>query len=145
MREQTQSRGIVAIQGQEMRIARIIGALALGLCTFAWAGGPGADAADGPVATRCSHDWPDDFSMQEYCAKRQKEGLTFWHNFEKSYGKKGVAGRILKKCHHDGNDLYGTDWNMAAYCLKQQAEAAKRLGKLRAKPTSGSARSAASR
>ena len=119
-------------------MTRIGWALILLLAASGAAFGAGEDEG---IAARCENEWPQDYAMQEYCAGRQQDGLTALHDFMARYGitpendrsrydSGDPPARILHDCASEWHDRFGTDWNMTAYCVRRQEEAAKRLGKL---------------
>ena len=96
----------------------------------------------------CSDQWPGDYSMQETCIEQQKEGLTTMVAFFTRHGidyqalsdkimneletpadvdKLTTPERIVFECMGD----WLPDMSMVAYCVTNQEDAAKRLGKLK--------------
>lgn len=86
------------------------------------------------MARFCKNEWPSDYQMEEYCRKQQLDGLRSLNariaSYKSSGGKPEVLEAILRKC---GEDWYNAtaqtnDYQMWDYCVKQQVEAAKRMG-----------------
>jgi hypothetical protein len=76
--------------------------------------------------------------MQEHCVQKQEEGLSAAGEFRRRHGidtvdelferyeSGDVAAIIAVECIKD----WGENFDMRAYCIQRQEEAARRLGKL---------------
>ncbi len=68
----------------------------------------------------CRREWPDNFSMQSYCLKREAEGMIAFKRVNDELGK--PLERALEKCTKEWTKDRLPDWSMIAYCAKRQAE-----------------------
>ena len=105
-------------------------ALALALLILATPGTAG-------VKEYCANQWPTDFEMQEYCIKQQYEAVFEIKIFAKRFGfwgdntldgtavqqamsKKNPWTIMIAKCFTDWDTDAGIDYEMVAYCPRQQ-------------------------
>lgn len=73
----------------------------------------------------CTAKWPVNYSMREYCQKRQAKSINNILDFA-TVNKKGTIGyRILARCFKKWKPNY----NMTMYCTKRQHAAYKRIKK----------------
>lgn len=81
------------------------------------------------VRENCAADWPDDYSMQEFCINQQVEAAQRLNAVIERYGTKGetAESRVLDKCASDWQKGDGFDYTMVEFCWNQQAEALNRL------------------
>ncbi|PHS48791.1 MAG: hypothetical protein COB05_04590 [Marinobacter sp.] len=93
------------------------------------------------ITEECENEWPGNYQMQEYCAKKAAGGARAIHAFlarhdmtMDNWVKQSVRGKvpalILKKC----NEEWHPDLKMIAYCLEKEEVAAIRLGKIGGAP-----------
>ena len=84
------------------------------------------------MKARCEDKWPADFRMQEYCLERQLESYHRFYELEREYDREEVWSQIQHHCVSKwlGEERVGLNWVMLAYCIEQQIESAKRLGKI---------------
>lgn len=93
-----------------------------------------AEDVNSEIARFCKNEWPSDFTMEEYCRKRQAEGITSLtqrvDTYKASGGNAQVLNDILQKCGQEwwNATARALDYSMWDYCVKQQIEAAKRMG-----------------
>ena len=88
-----------------------------------------AGAPDG-VRENCAEDWPDDYTMQEFCISQQVEAAQRMVPVVERYGgsdNDSPEARALKKCANDWQKGDGFDFTMVEFCWKQQSEALERL------------------
>ena len=80
------------------------------------------------VQIRCQEEWPGDFRMQKHCQNNQYEGYeNFWDTASsfRSLSRED-ANLAIYGCIKDWVDKT-PDWQMLAYCIKNQYEAFQEL------------------
>ena len=96
------------------------------LLTAASATGPfDPNKAEQLSRQHCAAKWPSDFEMQDYCLKQQRQGM---HDYalELSDAPKPLIGPLYN-CAVKWTENGIPDFEMIAYCGKQQVEAYQRL------------------
>lgn len=104
----------------------IVGTLVLSIKSF---------AAD--LASDCAKEWPGNYQMQEHCQKQMVQGAKDIYAYLARYGmttdtvfshrQRGeVPALIYERCMKE----WDKDFRMAAFCLKREEEAGRRLGKI---------------
>jgi hypothetical protein len=68
----------------------------------------------------CAGEWPNDFSMQNYCLKGQAEGMLRFKAASDTIGK--PLEKALEKCTEQWTKARVPDWSMIGYCAKNQAD-----------------------
>jgi hypothetical protein len=75
----------------------------------------------GEIGAKCAADWPDDYRMQEYCVKTQRESSD-------ALDARSMTGSreqgIRAKCQKDWSD----DYKMRNYCEEQQLKSLRAIG-----------------
>lgn len=71
------------------------------------------------IKNHCQKEWPDDFKMQAYCIKQQKNAVNVLEQGPPDDVPEGVFDKIRSKCDREWHG----DYKMRAYCEKQQIEA----------------------
>lgn len=101
-----------------------------------------ADSTKERIAAHCEAKWPTDYEMQEYCAEQQRDGVRAVFDFLKRYGIGDILDdeEQLQRLYNERKvpvviaidclQKWDDDYEMIAYCLDQQEQSAKRLGKL---------------
>ncbi|MDX8443866.1 hypothetical protein [Mesorhizobium australafricanum] len=91
---------------------------------------PALITADDPMAgikAGCAAEWPDDYSMQEFCIDNQSKSLSqvadIYHSNQDDQER-----AILAKCYKDWRTATGSNWVMVEFCYQQQHDAYKCLG-----------------
>ena len=74
------------------------------------------------VKGHCASEWQEDFSMQAYCIKTNKNGYSEFVGLENSVDIDRF-GTPFQNCRSE----WGVRWDMVAYCAKQQIEGYKSL------------------
>lgn len=75
----------------------------------------------------CQHEWPDNFEMQAYCLKGQRQGMAEFKAASDAFGK--PLEKALEKCAEEWTKLRVPNWEMIGYCAKNQAEAYRSLSR----------------
>lgn len=79
---------------------------------------PGAVAAanfnENEIKAHCAREWPNDFAMQSYCIKEQREG--FQKVEAARPGLDADMSAALARCESE----WAVEWSMIAYCLGEQ-------------------------
>lgn len=92
-----------------------------------------ADPVAAKVKARCTRQWPGDYEMQLYCYNQQaaasKEITTLIAVLDVIADEK-TAAMILTSCADKWADGDTYDYEMLAYCLRQQTEAYRALKRL---------------
>jgi hypothetical protein len=92
------------------------------------------------IESFCRAEWPTDFRMREYCINKQTDGAREIVQFTRDYDLTMDGAALREKV--SANDAAATillmcvsewpsDWSQMAYCVRQQKDAALRLGDLR--------------
>lgn len=71
------------------------------------------------IRRKCQNEWPNDFSMQAYCERRQREGVQTLAQGRPKDVQENQFTTIRQKCSAEWPD----DFSMQAYCEKNQYEA----------------------
>lgn len=81
------------------------------------------------VKEYCAEDWPNDYSMQEFCVDQQTEAaLKLKAVIERYQGAPNSPEyRALGKCVEDWEKGTSYDFTMVEFCWNQQVEAMNRL------------------
>lgn len=84
-----------------------------------------AVAADGQskVLANCKRDWPADYSMQEYCVRRQVRAMDEVEPYLDRAQNDKAVGEVFDRCATQWADGDTFDFAMVVYCLKRQLEA----------------------
>jgi hypothetical protein len=101
--------------------AVVLGALCLAASTIAH-----ADEAAG-IRGYCEKQWPDEFSMQEYCIKEETKSYSSLRrkNFAADDAHP-VASRIFKKCLKEWTEDQ-VEWSTVEYCVDEEVDSYNRL------------------
>ncbi|GGE19425.1 hypothetical protein GCM10011529_27460 [Polymorphobacter glacialis] len=83
--------------------------------------------AAGDTEQLCAKEWDGNFRMQEYCIKKGQEGAADYRAIARTYQANSAMSRALSKCFQDWTEGGLTNWRMAAYCGRKQAESYERL------------------
>jgi hypothetical protein len=88
------------------------------------------------INARCSAKWAGDFSMQDYCRKKQLDAagwLGRYLSIHKITSKviasdaPPVESKILEKCYEKWTDAHGPNFPMVRYCTEKQLAAYHRV------------------
>lgn len=91
------------------------------------------DKVTANINGRCSSKWGDNYRMQKYCRKRQRDGYHWvsrhinsngWNDKAKQKGKRFM---ILVKCWGKWSDKWKQNWPMVKYCVERQEAALRSL------------------
>jgi Protein of unknown function (DUF3157) len=82
-------------------------------------------SAEAILKSKCTKDWPDDFSTRAFCEKQQRQAVETLKKGKPSDIPAPDYATIHKKCARDWPD----DFNTRAYCEKQQFDAVRELRK----------------
>ncbi|WP_341888552.1 toll/interleukin-1 receptor domain-containing protein [Variovorax sp. YR752] len=80
-------------------------------------------ASDEIIAQHCEREWPDDFSMREYCVTQQQEAVQKLRQGRPSDIPEDVFHKIRRKCAREWPD----DFSMRQYSEEQQIAAYRKL------------------
>lgn len=79
--------------------------------------------AEQVIRRNCAREWPDDYSMRNYCIKQQREALAILKKGRPHDIPEDVFARIRSKCAAE----WPEDYTMRQYCEKQQFDAYREL------------------
>lgn len=80
-----------------------------------------ATDVEGGIKKLCAEQWPDDYSMQEYCQDQQWKGAEQFHDLYREAQKSNAKFiPALEKCVHDWENDDIIDWSMVGYCATEQ-------------------------
>jgi len=86
------------------------------------------------ITCECSKEWPNDYSMQEYCINMQKESLHKFFIYWGMFPENSVAHEIMLRASREwqiysdcSDPLYNFNWRMVIYEVEKQFEAYGRL------------------
>ena len=120
-------------------VLRFVLLLAMGVCLPPWSGAQ-AENSEANIGQLCHEEWPNDFSMEEYCQNNQREDLQAFRRLVLQYrGSSDFIDPIVRRCTEEwtkGSVLI--DYSMVDYCTRNEVEAAQRLGKAPAPSASAS-------
>ncbi|MDK1386379.1 hypothetical protein QN224_13265 [Sinorhizobium sp. 8-89] len=86
-----------------------------------------ADEIDN-IRGRCVAQWPDKYSMQEFCIKQQENSLTTVLSFYHGEASTGKMRKIMVSCMEDwGLPEEKADWHMIEFCYKQELDSYRTL------------------
>lgn len=85
----------------------------------------------------CHQRWPDDYAMEEFCQKKQRDDLLALSALVEQFdGPRNFITQIANRCRREWTEGSGLiDYSMVNFCTKKQIGAAQRLGEV---PQSGS-------
>jgi hypothetical protein len=91
------------------------------------------DKVTANINGRCAAKWGDNYRMQKYCRKRQREGYNWVgrhinsNGWSKKANQKGKRFMILVKCWGKWSDKWKQNWPMVKYCVERQESALRSL------------------
>ena len=79
------------------------------------------------MKSQCSDEWPNDYSMQEHCNKRQIEAISMLREIYENNPEGSEVHNIMNRCMHEWKDGNTYDYAMVNHCTKRQIESYNRL------------------
>lgn len=121
-------------------VLRFVLLLTMGVFLPPWSGAR-AENSEANIAQLCHEEWPNDFSMEEYCQKNQREDLQAFRRLVAQYREsRDFIDAIVGRCTQEWTKGSGLiDYSMVDYCTRNEVEAAQRLGKAPAPSASAGA------
>lgn len=115
--------------------------IALGITVLLWMYAmysfPAFAAEPNEFETFCATKWPTNFEMQKYCDSQQLQGIQDTKDFLERHGLSMdtavlafVQGNAAAIIFYQCLGKWKPNFEMTAYCIKQQEQAAEQLGKL---------------